>query len=52
MAKRVLCLNKNYPIFTCDLEANGQITDENYASALSARSACPVEVIDIEGEIS
>ena len=33
-------------------EANGQITDENYASALSARSACPVEVIDIEGEIS
>ncbi|MBQ8086497.1 MAG: ferredoxin [Lachnospiraceae bacterium] len=31
-------------------EANGQLTDENFASAESARSACPVEVIDIVDE--
>ncbi len=31
-------------------EANGQITDANYASAESARNACPVEVIDIKDE--
>ena len=28
-------------------EANGQLTDSNFASAESARSACPVAVIDI-----
>lgn len=28
-------------------EATGQLTDENFASAESARSACPVSVIDI-----
>lgn len=28
-------------------EATGQITEENYASAESARTACPVAVIDI-----
>lgn len=27
--------------------ANGQLTDANFASAESARSACPVAVIDI-----
>ena len=26
MTKKVLCMNKTYPIFTCDLEDNGQIT--------------------------
>jgi ferredoxin len=28
-------------------EATGQLTDENFASAESARTACPVAVIDI-----
>ncbi len=28
-------------------EANGQLTEANYASAESARAACPVAVIDI-----
>lgn len=28
-------------------EATGAITDENYASAESAKTACPVAVIDI-----
>lgn len=28
-------------------EATGQLTNENFASAESARSACPVAVIDI-----
>jgi ferredoxin len=28
-------------------EVTGQLTDENFASAESARTACPVAVIDI-----
>jgi ferredoxin len=28
-------------------EATGQLTDENFASVESARTACPVAVIDI-----
>ena len=31
-------------------EASGQLTDQNFASAESARNACPVEVIDIVDE--
>ena len=31
-------------------EASGQLADQNFASAESARNACPVEVIDIVDE--
>lgn len=47
-----LCVSTCPEVFAFDEEglayANGQITDSNYASAESARQACPVAVIDIE----
>lgn len=46
-----LCVSTCPEVFTFDedgvAEANGQITDSNFASAESARSSCPVAVIDI-----
>lgn len=46
-----LCVNTCPEVFEFNAdgvaEANGQITDANYASAESARSSCPVAVIDI-----
>ncbi len=46
-----LCVSTCPEVFTFDedgvAEANGQLTDRNFASAESARSACPVAVIDI-----
>lgn len=46
-----LCVNTCPEVFAFDedgvAEANGMIDDSNYASAESARSACPVAVIDI-----
>lgn len=47
-----LCVASCPEVFSFDengiAEATGQITDENYASAESARQSCPVEVIDIK----
>lgn len=46
-----LCVNTCPEVFEFDedgvAEANGQLTEANYASAESARAACPVAVIDI-----
>ncbi|MCM1179810.1 MAG: ferredoxin [Clostridium sp.] len=46
-----LCVSTCPEVFSFDedsrAEATGQLTDENFASAESARSACPVAVIDI-----
>lgn len=46
-----LCVSTCPEVFAFDengvAEANGQITDSNFASAESARSSCPVAVIDI-----
>lgn len=46
-----LCVSTCPEVFVFDengiAEANGQITDANFASAESARSSCPVAVIDI-----
>lgn len=46
-----LCVSTCPEVFSFDedgvAEANGQLTDANFASAESARSACPVAVIDI-----
>lgn len=46
-----LCVSTCPEVFTFDedgiAEANGQIDDGNFASAESAKSACPVAVIDI-----
>ena len=46
-----LCVSTCPEVFSFDedgyAEATGQITDENFASAESARAACPVAVIDI-----
>ena len=47
-----LCVSTCPEVFSFDedgyADANGQITDSNYASAESARNACPVSVIDIK----
>ncbi len=47
-----LCVSTCPEVFSFDedglAQATGQITDSNYASAESARTACPVSVIDIE----
>ena len=46
-----LCVSTCPEVFSFDedgvAEANGQLTDANFASAESARSSCPVAVIDI-----
>lgn len=46
-----LCVSTCPEVFAYDEDgkaiANGQIEDTNYASVESARSACPVAVIDI-----
>ncbi len=46
-----LCVSTCPEVFSFDedgiAEANGKIDDSNYASAESARSSCPVAVIDI-----
>ena len=46
-----LCVSTCPEVFAFDdnglAEANGQLTDGNYASAESARTSCPVSVIDI-----
>lgn len=46
-----LCVSTCPEVFSFDedglAEATGQITDQNYASAESARTSCPVSVIDI-----
>ncbi len=46
-----LCVSTCPEVFSFDedglAEATGQITDKNYASAESARTSCPVSVIDI-----
>lgn len=47
-----LCVSTCPEVFTFDedglAEANGKLEDDNFASAESARSACPVSVISIE----
>lgn len=49
-----LCVSTCPEVFTFDedglAEANGQLTDDNFASAESARTSCPVSVIDIREE--
>lgn len=49
-----LCVSTCPEVFSFDedgiAEASGQINEENYASAESARSSCPVAVIDIIDE--
>lgn len=49
-----LCVSTCPEVFAYDddgvAEANGQITESNFASAESARSSCPVAVIDIVDE--
>lgn len=46
-----LCVSTCPEVFSFDedgvAEANGKIDESNYASAESARSSCPVAVIDI-----
>ena len=46
-----LCVSTCPEVFAFDddglAEANGQLTDSNFASAESARNSCPVSVIDI-----
>lgn len=46
-----LCVSTCPEVFSFDedgiAEASGKIDDSNYASAESARSSCPVAVIDI-----
>ena len=46
-----LCVSTCPEVFAFDEDgvavANGQLNDSNYAAAESARSACPVAVIDI-----
>lgn len=46
-----LCVSTCPEVFAFDedglAEANGKIDEANYASAESARSSCPVAVIDI-----
>ncbi len=46
-----LCVSTCPEVFAFDEEgiavANGQVDDHNYAAVESARSACPVAVIDI-----
>lgn len=46
-----LCVSTCPEVFGFDedglAEANGQLTDGNFASAESARTSCPVSVIDI-----
>ena len=46
-----LCVSTCPEVFAFDeeglAEANGQLTDVNFASAESARAACPVAVISI-----
>lgn len=46
-----LCVSTCPEVFAFDedglAEANGMIEDSNFASAESARAACPVAVIDI-----
>lgn len=49
-----LCVSTCPEVFAFDedgiAEANGKLTDSNFASAESARSACPVAVISIVEE--
>ncbi len=49
-----LCVSTCPEVFSFDedgiAEANGQLTDADFASAESARNACPVAVIDIVEE--
>ncbi len=46
-----MCVNTCPEVFSFDenglAEATGQLTDINFASAESARTSCPVSVIDI-----
>lgn len=46
-----LCVSTCPEVFTFDedglAEANGQLTDDNFAATESARASCPVSVIDI-----
>lgn len=49
-----LCVSTCPEVFSFDedglAEASGQLTDDNFASAESARTSCPVAVIDIVEE--
>lgn len=49
-----LCVSTCPEVFSFDedgiAEATGKLTDDNFASAESAKSACPVAVIDIVEE--
>ena len=49
-----LCVSTCPEVFSFDedgiAEATGKLTDDKFASAESARSACPVAVIDIVEE--